>query len=190
MVWYVLAAVVAAAFIASLLVPGGLSSRGNLGAAGTRINTGGPVKILPDDGRDHLEPGQTHKAYSSKPATSGPHWATVPRDGAPDGSPVHWGVYDHVVPDEALVHNLEHGGIGLHYDCPEGCADLVERLKGIVGRSPSQFVVSPYPGMEHRIAVTSWRHLMFLDGFDEARIREFVDAYQDRAPESVPGNQF
>jgi hypothetical protein len=190
MVWYILAVVVASAFIASLLVPGGLSSQGNLGAVGTRINTGGPTALLPDDGRDHVEPGQAHKAYSSKPATSGPHWSSAPVAGAPDGAPVRWGIYDHALADEALVHNLEHGGIGLHYDCPEGCPELVDQLKSIPPASYAQFIVAPYPDMQHRIAITSWRHLLFLDEFDEARIREFVEAYQDRAPESVPGNQF
>lgn len=188
--WYAGALLVAAAFIASLLVPGGLRSSGSLARKTTTINTGGPVPIQPDQGRDHLEAGQRGSGYGTKPATSGPHWQALPNAQAPDGSPARWGVYDHVLPDEVLIHNLEHGGIGIHYDCPEGCAGLIEQLKGIVGRNPAQFIVSPYPGMDRKIAITSWRHLLYLDEFDETKIREFVDAYQDRAPESVPQNQF
>jgi hypothetical protein len=44
--------------------------------------------------------------------------------------------------------------------------------------------------MTSRIAVTSWRHIIEMDEFDEVRINEFIDAYLDRAPESVPGNLF
>jgi hypothetical protein len=191
MFWLALALVVAAAFIASLLVPGGLSSRGNQGRVGSTINTGGPVKILPDEGRDHLEAGQPAAGgFDTKPATSGPHWQTGPVAAVPSGSPARWGVYEQALPDEVLIHNLEHGGIGLHYDCPEGCPELVEQLTGIIGRNPSQFILAPYPDMGHKIAIASWRHLLYLEEFDEAKIKEFVDAYQDRAPESVPQNQF
>jgi hypothetical protein len=189
MLWFALAMLVAAAFIASLLVPGGLRSQGDL-TTRSAINTGGPVPILADEGRDHIEAGQPAASFKTKPATSGPHWQTLPNAAVPEGSPARWGAYDHALPDEVLIHNLEHGGIGLHYKCPDGCLELIEQLKGIMGRNPSQFILAPYPGMDHRIAITSWRHLLYLEEFDEAKIREFVDAYQDRAPESVPQNQF
>jgi hypothetical protein len=189
MFWYAGAIMLAAAFIASLLVPGGLTT--NLGDVGPTINTGGPVAILPDEGRGHLEPGVRYGAdYRTKPGTSGPHWQTLPSAGVPTGAPARWGIYDRPIPDEVLIHNLEHGGIGLHYNCPEGCPELVEQLRGIIGRNPSQFILAPYPDMDRKIAVTAWRHLLYLDEFDEAKIREFVDAYQDRAPESVPQNPF
>ena len=54
----------------------------------------------------------------------------------------------------------------------------------------SQFVITPYANMENKIAVTAWRRILFLDEFDETVIRGFIDAYRDRAPESVPGNMF
>ena len=50
--------------------------------------------------------------------------------------------------------------------------------------------MSPYPGMETRIAITAWRRHLHLDEFNEALIRQFIDTYQDKAPESVPGNTF
>ncbi|MBI4306668.1 MAG: DUF3105 domain-containing protein [Chloroflexi bacterium] len=187
---YAGAIIVAAAFIASLLVPGGLSSRGNIAHSANRINSGGPVPILPDEGRGHIAAGERWSGYKTKPATSGPHWGTLPVAEAPDGAPVRWGIYDHVIADEALVHNLEHGGISLHYNCPEGCPQLVEQLKAIPSGGVSQFVLSPYPNMDSKIAIVSWRHLLKLEEFDEAKIREFIDAYQDRAPESFTGNQF
>jgi len=185
---YVGVGLLAFVFIASLLVPGGLQ-RTNPQKA-NQINTGGPVAIAPDDGRGHIDAGVRGGPYSTTPATSGPHWQTVPVQAAPDGAPARWGFYAYPLPDEVLIHNLEHGGIGLHYDCPEGCASLIEQLKGIVGLNTSMFIVSPYPKMGTRIAITAWRHLMPLAEFDEAKIRAFIEAYQDRAPESVPQNLF
>ena len=42
--------------------------------------------------------------------------------------------------------------------------------------------------MKSRIALTSWRHVQFLDEFNEDTIMEFIKAYRDRAPESWIGN--
>ena len=125
----------------------------------------------------HVDPGETHPPYNTVPATSGWHV------GAPAG-PTQWGVYDRFIDDEILVHNLEHGGVGIHYDCPEGCPELVAQLSAIAQRAP-KVVMSPYPGMETRIALTAWRVLDRLDVFDEARVTVFVDAHMgsQRAPE-------
>jgi len=40
--------------------------------------------------------------------------------------------------------------------------------------------------MPSKITITAWRHHMYLDEFDEELILQFIDEYQDRAPESVP----
>lgn len=156
------------------------------------INTGGPVPIAADDGQQHVNPGDPHAPYSTKPATSGPHWHIAPGAStlAPVGAPARWGVYTVALPDEVLVHNLEHGGIGLHYDCADGCADIVQALEDIVPSSPSFYILSPYAGLPKKIAITSWRHVMYLDELDREKILEFVREYIDRAPESVPQNQF
>src|SRR5262245_2889974 len=54
--------------------------------------------------RDHVARGAPHSPYNTVPATSGPHWSD-------QGAPVPFGVYEEPVPDEAAVHNLEHGDI-------------------------------------------------------------------------------
>ncbi len=181
------AAVLAVIFIAGLVLPGVINSRQKTLAG---LNTGGPAPLAQDEGAGHVAPGDPHTPYKTKPATSGEHWQTAPMTLAPYGSPARWGFYDEPLPDEVLIHNLEHGGIGLHYNCPDGCDDLVKQFKDLVPSSKSQFIVSPYPGMPKKIAITSWRHLMYLDEFDQEKIIEFIREYQDRAPESVPGNPF
>lgn len=58
-------------------------------------------------GREHITVGASHLPYNSNPPTSGPHYDNA----AP------WGIYDHELPDEQLIHNLEHGGVWISYDC-------------------------------------------------------------------------
>lgn len=184
--------VLAIVFILSLTLSPGLggSGGGNTHTGeGGNINFSGPVPIDPDAGRQHIPAGVAGTGYATRPATSGPHWfAAETPAGVP--APARWGIYEEPLPDEVLIHNLEHGGIGLHYDCPEGCDDVVAQLEDLIPRSRSQFILSPYSGMESRIAITAWRHHMFLDEVEEDRIVEFIEAYQDRAPESIPGNSF
>lgn len=146
------------------------------------------VPQAPDGGREHVEVGELHDSYNTVPATSGPHWSTFPTEGAPFGSPVVWGIYDDVIADEALLHNLEHGGIGLHYNCPDGCPETVTRLAALVPSDPSQFVMSPYPTMSSPVAVTAWRRVMYFNDVDELAISAFIKSYQDKAPESVATN--
>lgn len=187
--------VLAIVFILSLtLAPTlgtGSLSNNNPQGGDANINTGGPVPLDPDDGRAHIATGVAGTGYSVRPATSGPHWSgSDTPSGVP--APARWGVYDDPISDEVLLHNLEHGGIGIHYDCPDGCDDLVNQLEDLLPRNKAQFIMSPYTGIDdgNRIAITAWRHHLFLDEFDEEQILDFIDAYQDRAPESVPGNSF
>ena len=171
-------------FISALVLSPNLTPTRTGGGGG--VNTGGFIELDVTDGAAHI-PGNLANpfGYSFVPATSGPHWAgaTTPA-GVP--APAPWGQYRQILPDEVLVHNLEHGGIGLHYDCEGGCPEIVQALDDIIPRNPSQFILSPYVNMPKKIAITAWRHHLYLDEFDEDLIRRFIDEYQDRGLESVP----
>jgi hypothetical protein len=41
-----------------------------------------------------------------------------------------------------------------------------------------------------KIAITAWRHHIYLDEVDVEEILKFIDEYQDRAPEQVYQNQY
>ena len=86
------------------------------------------------------------------------------------------------------MHNLEHGGIGVHYSCPEGCDGLIARLREIVTRARSEgkkVLMSPYPGMDTRITLTAWTFMDRFDDFDEQRVTQFISAHESslNAPE-------
>lgn len=122
----------------------------------------------------HLASGERYTKYNSDPPTSGPHW--------PDPAP--WGPYDRTLPAEQLVHNLEHGGIVIYYNCRD-CPDLVQQLKDAI-KGWRHTVLVPYYDMKPRIALTAWRYIDELDQFDQDRVATFIKAYIDRGPEQVP----
>ena len=141
----------------------------------------GPGIQMRDQGDDHVAPGQDHPLYNSVPATSGWHYAQPL-------APARWGVHNDVLEDEVLLHNLEHGGIGVNYDCPEGCDELVAELTKVVERAVDRggkVIMSPYSGLESKIALTAWTFLDGLQEFDEERIDAFIKSHESssNAPE-------
>ncbi|MBI4301109.1 MAG: DUF3105 domain-containing protein [Chloroflexi bacterium] len=138
-----------------------------------------PGQFFPSQGNNHLAPGETFSDYDSNPPTSGPH--------APETVP--WGIYDAPVPKERLVHDMEHGGVIIWYNCP-GCDELIQQLKDLVSPYLGQggVVLVPYPTMDAEIALTSWTRLLKLDQFDEGQIKEFITVHLGRYdPEGIWG---
>ena len=131
----------------------------------------GPQQLAEQPPSPHLDFEQSHPPYNTKPATSGWHYAVT----------VIWGVHDVVIPDEFLVHNLEHGGIGIHYNCPEGCDDLIGKLTAIASRY-DKIVMSPFPDMDATIALTAWTFLDQLAELDEKRVTDFIEAHMSQPP--------
>ena len=168
--------VIAILFIASLfagVLPISIGGGGG-DASGERVR---------DQGRDHINLGEDHPPYNSTPATSGWHY-DIPF------APTQWGVYDQPIPDEVLVHNLEHGGVGIHYDCPDGCEQLAADLEEIAQEvldNGGEVVMAPYPDMDTRITLTAWTYIDKLDEFDDQRVREFISAHMNSsvAPEAL-----
>jgi hypothetical protein len=139
---------------------------------------GPPIQRIPIQGQVHIERNQPHPPYNSTPPTSGWHYGDAV---AP------WGVSREPIPNEVQVHNLEHGGIMIQYDCPDGCPEIVSRLESIVRSYPSKVILAPYPGIpDHRIAVTAWGRLAYLDQVDEPFLRRFIQRFKDKGPEYVP----
>lgn len=129
-----------------------------------------PGEAVANMGNTHISPQEAATVtYNSVPPTSGPHY----------GQLAAWGVHDEPIPDGLQIHNLEDGGVGIWYDCPEGCPELVQQLEGIVSDLGEEgLLLAPYPDMGSRIALTAWNRIDKFEAFDEARIKSFIRAYR------------
>jgi|ERR1044071_1136442 len=128
-----------------------------------------PGASFPDQGNLHIQVvGDPHEAYNSNPPTSGPHLPYI----AP------WGIHAEPIVKELQVHNLEDGGVMVQYSCPQGCPELVDKLKRVVQRYDRQVILAPFPGLERRVALTAWTRMDAFDDFDEARVVRFIDRYR------------
>ncbi len=121
--------------------------------------------------------------YDQNPPSSGQHWPVWQTP---------WGPYPNGVPRERWVHNLEHGGIVLAYNCPAGCDDVVGELTTIMSATPpdkfneQRFLIVPDGQMPHKVAALAWGWRWQAEAVDMNGIRCFVTARYDRAPESIP----
>jgi len=128
----------------------------------------------------HVEIG-TVVAYNTEPPSIGPHW----------GQWVAWGRYDTVVEPELYVHNLEHGGIALLYDCPDGCPALTDSLEGWARSQPAdeggpfRWVMTPRSGLGTAVAAAAWGWTWTADCFHGAELDAFRADHYRRAPEDI-----
>ena len=133
---------------------------------------------VPSLGRDHIALGDAHIPYNSDPPTSGPH-----------ADPVENGFYDTPIPDENIIHNLEHGFVVISYDCNqlEDCDSVKANLRNVLNQYDShQLIAVARENRDAPIALTAWQRIDLLDSYDEERITAFIEAWRARAPENVP----
>src|SRR5438874_915571 len=77
-----------------------------------------PGRFVPEEGRNHVDPGSP-LTFKSDPPASGNHYSTWARSG----------VYTEPIEKGYWVHSLEHGYVVLLYNCPNGCPDTVQQLR-------------------------------------------------------------
>ncbi len=138
-----------------------------------------PGRAIPEQGNVHLQsPGSPHPPYTSIPPTSGPHVPWLAR----------WGMHRIPIPWEVQVHNLEDGGVIVHYRCDTPCPETVTTLERLVAEYPTQVIAAPEPKLSSNFALTAWGRLATLEELDEPLVRRFIDAYRglDHHPPSEP----
>lgn len=127
-------------------------------------------KAMSIEGKTHVPEG-TKVSYNSNPPTSGDHW---PR-------PADWGFYNVVLPDELLVHNLEHGGIWISYKDID--FQTKSKLENIARIYPQAVIVTSRQKNDNKIVLASWGRLDKHDLLDEERIERFIKANINKSPE-------
>lgn len=136
------------------------------------IPVGEDVAILSSQ---HIQVGQEHGAYNSNPPTSGDHY----EESIPDG------FYDKEMPDEALIHNLEHGYIWISYQPDKISPQDLSSLKEIT-KPYSKIVITPRSKNDTVLAVAGWGKLEKLEGVDKKKIISFIKLNKPgKAPEPM-----
>ena len=135
-----------------------------------------PGQFVADQGREHV--GATHQhTYSSNPPTSGPHFPST----------AEWGIYKEELPDETIIHNLEHGGIWISYK-PDIKPEIKKKLEDFYDKWGRKVIVTPRLKNDSDIALAAWTRLDKFSAteYSEERIEKFIRAYRNKGPEFVP----
>lgn len=143
---------------------------------------------------DHSDvPSLTSKPkWNSTPPTSGPHY----------GQTAVWGSYEEPVPLVQSTHNLEHGGVVIHYG-PDVSDAEVDELRAWYNEDgdPNGLIISPLSTNGDKITLSAWtapdastggtrdRGRGFLAScktFDDGAFSAFIDEHRYMGPERIP----
>jgi uncharacterized protein DUF3105 len=131
--------------------------------------------------------------WNSSPPTSGPHF----------GQTAVWGSYgpDEPVPLVQSTHNLEHGGIIIHYG-PDVSEAEVDKLRTWYSETsdPNGLIIAPLPTNADKVTLSAWTApdsssgsrdrgrgwLATCKTFDEGAFSAFIDAHRYQGPERIP----
>lgn len=170
--WYVAASAIIAFLVIAGFAIGGFvgvlpgSSEG-VGSSSEHVRgVGKPQEIMAT--RQHVPEGQTVN-YNTIPPTSGDHWDWWAR----------CGFYADGLPDERIVHNLEHGNIIVSYNlATDAEVDQLREFMDNFELAPSWAVTRFYDKIpEGTVALSAWGVLDKMQGVDEERIETFFRHY-------------
>ncbi|MGH2773544.1 MAG: DUF3105 domain-containing protein [Actinomycetota bacterium] len=129
------------------------------------------IKSYKIGARDHIQTTAKTPNYNSNPPTSGPHLGQT--------SP--WGSQDETVDKKMLVHNLEHGGIVVHY---KGIAEADADKVAEIADSYSDGVISqPNDELKDKVAMAAWGKAQTCEKVSERVIRAFIKERCNKGPE-------
>jgi hypothetical protein len=134
----------------------------------------------------------TKPNWNSMPPTSGPHY----------GQTAVWGSYDEPIPLVQTTHNLEHGGVVIHYgpDVPTAEVDALRTWYNETD-DPNGLIVVPLASNMDKITLSAWTApdaatagtrdrgrgwLASCKKFDEGAFSAFIDEHRYKGPERIP----
>ena len=127
--------------------------------------------------REHINVGEGHDPYSSNPPSSGWHYGQTAQAGF-------YGV-DETVPDENVIHNLEHGDIWIAYLPSVSEAARSELREFAAGK----VIITPRETNDFDVALVAWGRVDSFNleggGVQGQRIEDFITRYANRGPERV-----
>lgn len=123
-------------------------------------------------GNAHLRPGDPAPKYVTNPPTSGAH----------ADQPAPWGPSDERIDDRILVHNLEHGGVVVHY---KDLTDTeVKELSDYVDGAEDGLIAVPDPNIPTTIGLAGWTKLETCDKYNLKIVRHFAQVACNKGTEA------
>ncbi len=129
-------------------------------------------------GREHIAEG-TETDYNSVPPTSGDHWPT----------PARCGFYEEVLPDERVVHNMEHGHIVVSYNLLlESDVQALRDSLNDIGLNNVWGIARAYHDMPTgQVGLSAWGVNDVFLGVEQERMELFFESYAGNlGPERIP----
>lgn len=121
----------------------------------------------------HLQEGAPTPKYNSNPPSSGLHL----------GRTAPWGTSAERIDDTILVHNLEHGGVIVHYkDLTDTEVDALEEM---VDSYPDGVIGNPNPDIPAKIATAAWGDVQTCTKYSTAVIKAFIKEHCNKGPEKL-----
>jgi hypothetical protein len=133
----------------------------------------GAVESFPMEGREHEQPGDPPTKYNTNPPTSGKHYPT----------PANWGYFKDQIPDDVLVHNLEHGGVWISYRNISSAQKSV--LEDIAREHLAGVIVTPRPADDAPVAMATWQHSRKCNKVDRIVIDDYIKKFCGKGPEPI-----
>jgi hypothetical protein len=145
------------------------------------------IQEFPQEAGQHFPPGSPI-AWTMNPPATGKHYSVW----------AHWDRnYTEVLPRGYWMHNMEHGGVALLHNCPEGCPDDVAALASLTASLPvdakctapirtrTLITADPELPADVRIAAVAWNFSYTATCLDLPSLRAFIDEHYNHAPEST-----
>jgi hypothetical protein len=121
----------------------------------------------------HIAVGTTSRNWETFPA-SGNHWGAWAKWGEDYAKPVKRGF---------MLHNMEHGGLVLSYNCssPTASAACREAHQALVDLKESfgqaRVIITPDPTQPARLGIRGWRWAYLADCVDQTKMLTFMDQH-------------
>jgi hypothetical protein len=151
------------------------------------------VSVYPGIPPHHVQNLNAKPKYNSFPPTSGTHYYL----------PAKWDIYTFAIPQIALVHNLEHGGIVVQYG-KRVSKPTVAKIRAWYLKDSTGLVVAPLPQLGAKIVLGAWNappykagkppeqqdaghgYLDTCTGFDARAFTAFVKQHRFKGGERFP----
>ena len=125
----------------------------------------------------HIAVGSQLPEYTSNPPTSGPHYSQTARSG----------FREEQIPDQHIIHNLEHGDVWISFH-PRVSEQIKEELKQFAA---AKVIITPREANDTDIALASWGRLdkfnIENNKFPVRRVSDFIKRHSNQGPEKIPG---